>query len=352
MKRNLLYRLCTVFVVLLFIVLVTACGKDEKGQVVFTTGFAKNELFRIGEVSCTVPEYMLYLTNTQNKYEDVFGEDIWKVTSEGITLEDNIKDIVLAEIAQMKSVYLLAKEKGVCLTESEETLLHSAAVKYYASLSETEIAVLDIDLETIEQLYRENALADKVYQQIIAGVNPEISDDEARTVTIEQILIRTHAANMEGKDMPYSESMKAEALKKIQDILEMSAEQDFSTLAAKYNEAEETRVSFKKGQVEAAIENVAFNLQTDQISEIIETTEGYCLLKCINTFDKVETDANKLILIEERKKEAFGREYEAFVSKQARRLNDKLWKKMDLIHEEGINTTSFFEVYEDCLQKF
>ncbi len=352
MKQKVINRLCTTCAALLLVGTLTACGKGEGSNVVFTTGFAKDELFRIGEVSCTVPEYMLYLTNTQNKYEDVFGEEIWKVTSEGMTLEDNMKDIVLAEIAQMKSVYLLAKEKEVVLTEEEEALVKTAATKYYSSLSEAEIGTLGISVETVEKLYREKALADKVYQQIIAGVNPEISDDEARTVTVEQILIKTHAANMEGKDMPYSESMKEESLKKIQDIWAMSTEQDFTTLAAKYNESEESRLSIKKGQTEAIVEEVAFNLQTDEISDIIETSNGYCILKCINTFSKEETDANKLVIIEERKNQAFGKEYDAFVGTLARKLNEKLWQQVDLIDAEDVDTNSFFEVYEDCLQKF
>ena len=90
---------------LLLVMALTACSKD-RGKVVFTTGFEEDELFRIGEISCTMPEYMIYLTNMQNKYEEAFGEEIWEITFENATLEDNVKDIALAQIAQMKSVDL------------------------------------------------------------------------------------------------------------------------------------------------------------------------------------------------------------------------------------------------------
>ncbi len=40
----------------------------------------------------------------------------------------------------------------------------------------------------MENLYREYAMADKVYQLIIQDINPEISDDEARKITVQQIL--------------------------------------------------------------------------------------------------------------------------------------------------------------------
>ena len=42
--------------------------------------------------------------------------------------------------------------------------------------------------QLIESMYRDYALADKVYRQIISDINPEISDDEARTITVQHIL--------------------------------------------------------------------------------------------------------------------------------------------------------------------
>lgn len=348
MKKRLLNRLCVGLAALLAVGYLSACSDSDRGKVVFTTGFAEDELFRIGEVSCTMSEYMLYLTNTQNRYEDVFGEEIWEVTFEETSFEDNMKDIVLAKIAQMKSVYLLAKEKGLTLTEQEEKTLALAAQKYFASLSKAEIQAMNVTEDTVLQLYSEYALADKVYQQIIAEVNPEISDDEARTVTVEQIVLKTHTMDSEGKVIPYSESMKEEVSEKIGEIRELATdgEHEFLELAGKYNEEDVISVSFKKGEVDAAIEEVAFNLQTDEISQVIETQYGYYLLKCVNTFDKEQTDAYKLVLVEERKNQAFGQEYEAFVKTLARKLNDKLWQEVELIHAQGVETDSFFDVYE------
>lgn len=333
---------------LLLIVGLCACKETDRGKVVFTTGFAEDELFRIGQVSCTLPEYMLFLTNTQNRYEDVFGKEIWAVSFEEATFEDNVKDIVLAKIAQMKSVYLLAKENGVTLTEQEQEVLQAAAKKYFSSLSQTEIEVMEVTEETVLQLYSEYALAEKVYQQIIGEVNPEISDDEARTITVEQIVLKTHTTDSAGNVIPYSEKMKAEALEKIGEIRELATdgEHGFLELAGKYNEEDVISISFKQGEMDSAIEEVAFNLQTDEVSRVIETAYGYYLLKCTNTLDREQTDAYKLVLAEERKNQAFGREYDAFVKTLARKLNDKLWKQIELIQVEGVETESFFDVYE------
>ena len=331
---------------LMLVTLLSGCGKD--GKVIFTGSFGEDELFRIGEVSCTLPEYMVYLTNMQNKYESALGEQIWDVKFENTTLEENIKDVALANIAQIKSVYLLAEEKEVELTPEEKNLVEKAAKEYFGSLSDTERNALKVSEDDIFRLYKEYALAHKVYEAIVAEVNPEISDDEARTITVEQIYIRTYTEDIAGNRIEYSEATKEQRLETMQELYELlvSGEKDFTELAGKYSEAEEVRYSFKKGEVLAEIEEVAFNMQTDEISQVIVCDDGYYILKCISTLDRDQTDANKLEIIEKRRQEAFAKEYDAFVNTLARKLNENLWEEVELIHNAGVSTSNFFEIYE------
>lgn len=354
MRKSLRKKGQLVLCCLLLIGCLSACGDSERGKVVFTTALAKDELFRIDKVSCSLQEYMLYLTNVQNRYEDAFGAQIWQVDYKGMTLGDNVKDNVLAQIARMKSVYLLALEKEVALTEREEALLAQAAKTYVSSLSKTEAEALEVTEELVLQLYKENALADKVYQQIIAQVNPEISDDEARTITVEQIYRKTVNEDKDGNKIPYSEDMKKAVLEQMEGLRQqvVDGESGFTELAGKYSEKETIRISFQKGEVDAAVEKVAFGLQTEEISPVFEAEDGYYLLKCISTFDRAETDANKLVIIEKRKNEAFRKEYDAFVEKKARKLNEKLWEQVELNRTAGVDTKNFFEVYEECMKDF
>lgn len=354
MRKSLMKKGQVIICCLLLIVSLCACGDSDRGKVVFTTALAKDELFRIDKVSCTLTEYMLYLTNVQNRYETALGPQIWEVDYQGVTLGDNVKDNVLAQIARMKSVYLLALEKEVTLTEREEELLAQAAKNYVSSLTKTEAEALGVTEELVLQLYKENALADKVYQQIIAQVNPEISDDEARTITVEQIYRKTVNEDKDGNKIPYSEDMKKAVLEQMEGLRQQAVdgESGFTELAGKYSEEETIRISFQKGEVDAAVEKVAFGLQTEEISPVFEAEEGYYLLKCISTFDRAQTDANKLVIIEKRKNEAFRKEYDAFVEKKARKLNEKLWQKVEMNQTTGVDTKNFFEVYEECMKGF
>lgn len=326
----------------------TACGSGESGtRVVFTTGFGKDEVFRIGDASCKKNELMVYLTNTQNQYENVYGTEIWNVSLDGVTLEENVKETVLAKIAQIKTMYLLAQEKELSLDEQEEEGVKAAAAEYFQSLNETEIAQMDVDQETIESLYREYAMANKVYQNIIQDVNPEISDDEARTITVQHIYIRTWSLDNDGNQVPYSETAKQAAYEKACEIREQAVdgEHDFTELASKYSEDANITHSFGKGEMDEAYETAAFQLETDEVSQVVETETGYHIIKCLNTFNREETDANKLKIVEQRRKEAFGQEYDAFVETLVRSLNQKAWQEITLLHDSGITTSGFFDVY-------
>lgn len=334
--------LCLVFVMGCF----SACGAGGT-RVVFTTGFGKDEVFRIGDGRCTVPELMVYLTTTQNRYESVYGAEVWNVAKDNVTLEENVKETVLARIAQVKTMCLLAENKGVELDEEEIQLVKQAAAEYFNSLNETEIQLMGVDENIIIQLYTEYALANKVYRYIIQDINPEISDDEARTITVQHILLHTWTTDGSGARVDYGEDVKESVYEKACEIREMalSGEQDFLELASKYSEDTNITYSFGKGEMDAVFEETAFSLETDEISQIIETEAGYHIIKCISTFDREQTELSKLKIVEERRREVFGQEYNAFADTLVRQLNTKLWDEITLIHDEQVNTTAFFEIY-------
>ena len=343
-NRRMAAALLTVLLLLL-----SGCMDSLKGsKVVLTTGFEKNEVFRIEDMSCTLPEAMVYLINTKNRYESVYGREIWNVSLDGVTLEENIKETVLAQLAQQKTMNLLARQNGVALSEEEEARAMQAAETYFQSLSEEEKSTLQITVKDVEELYREYALARKVYQYIIKDINPEISDDEARTITVQYIYFRTCVLDGTGKKIEYSEEEKQEILRKAEEVRFQlkNEEADFEELILKYSDSEEGTCSFGKGEKDQAFEDAAFNLETDEISDIVETPDGYYLIKCISTFNRTETDANKVKIVEKRREEVFGQEYEDFVAALTRNLNEDLWQSVFLAGTENITTSDFFDVFD------
>lgn len=334
---------------MLGIIGLSGCGKEKQEgatKVVLTTGFEQDEIFRIESISCRLPEIMVYLTNTQNQYESVYGPEIWEANVEGVTLEQNIKDTALARIAQIKTMNLLAKNHQVELSGQEQEAVQNAAKEYYDSLNDKEKTLMGVDEETVKSLYAEYALANKVYQFIIRDINPEISDDEARTITVQHVLIKTYALDGTGAKIDYTKAAKEDAYELAQEVLKQAQEgTDFEELIERYSDDNKGTYSFGKGDMDATFEEAAFNLETGQISHIVETKFGYHVIKCISTFNRAETDANKVKIVEERKKEVFGEEYDRFVKSLTRNLNEELWEGVTFIHDAEVTTADFFDIY-------
>ena len=325
----------------------TGCANLDNTKVVLTTGFTGDELFRIEDMSCTEAEFMVYLINSEDTYVEGFGRDILNVNIGEASMEDSIKENCLATLAQVKAMNLLAVQNGIELTDEEKALVLEAGNEYYSSLNEDEIdAMSGITPEQMTKLYEEYATANKLYEYIIRDINPEISDDEARTITGEQIVLYTWTLDSDGKKVTMSDSEKKQEYNTALGILaQINEGADFDSLVDQYNEAEEGTVSFGKGEVEAVLEEAAFNLGNEEVSGVIEASDSYVIMKCINNFNREETEENKVRIVEERKHEVFGEQYNAFVKDLSRLLNTDMWNRIRLTTSEEVRTTGFFDTY-------
>ena len=330
--------------------LLTGCS-EKKTKIVLHTGFAKDEVFRIEEMSCTLPEMMVYLTTTQSRYEKVYGERIWDTNLEGVTLEENMKDMVLAQLSQIKAMNLLATQEQVELNPEEKSKVKEAAEAFYETLSKEERKVLGVDKDLIERLYREYAIANKVYYHIIKDVNPEVSDDEARTITVDHILIKTYSLDENNEKVEYDSEKKHEAFLRAQEVLaKAQGGVSFDSLIATYNEDNQSQYSFRKGEMNIGFETTAFNLGKGEISDIVETEYGYHIIKCITTFNREETDANKIVIVEKKREEIFEDRYSQFATNLTKAVNEDLWEEIALVKDVEIDTSEFFEIYREYMQ--
>lgn len=340
-------RLTKLLFIIVIIFCLSGCGNQDNTKIVFHTGFESNEVFKIDEMICTLPEIMVYLTNIQNEYEEIFSEEIWKKQLGGVTLEENIKDISLARMAQVKVMNLLAKDNEIKLSDEEVLLMEKATAEYYGGQSPEVINEMELTEEIVQQLFIEYATAHKVYDFIIKDINPEISDDEARTITVEHILIKTYTINGSGEKVNYLEDSKTEAFERVTAILEKATEgDDFGQLMEDYNEDVIDTFSFRQGEKEEAFETAAFDLGKDEISGVVETSSGYHIIKCTNTLNREETNANKIEIIEDQKKGIFNEEYSAFVKTLTKKINTELWDSIEFLQSEASSNIDFFRVYE------
>lgn len=83
----------------------------------------------------------------------------------------------------------------------------------------------------------------------------------------------------------------------------------------------------------------------------MESAHGYHIIKCISTFNRDETDRNKIKIVEQRRKEVFNEEYSSFVEGLTKNIDEKLWETVGFIEDSEVTTSSFFEVYHNVFDK-
>ncbi len=363
--------------------LLPGCSR-KKTEIVLTTDFLEDEVFRIENSSCFKREVMVYLVNSENSYDLLFGPEIWRTklpaddtddeassdaadydsafsvsianenesgenpANDGVTVEDKYKETILARLAQIKALDLLAAKRGVMLDEEDEQKITAAAKFYMDSLNEEEIELMDVTEADIYAMYKDYALADKLYHAVTDGIEPEISDDAARTITIGSILVKTYKTDAYGNRTDYS---KEDMLKAYERALEIKQKLDdgteFDVLAdSYYNEDSQTEYTFGRGVMPYALENVAFSLGNGEISDIIKTDYGYHIIKCKSTFNKEATEKNKQTIITKTKQDTFNALYEDFVTTLKSNLNEPLWQSISYEKTDAITTTGFFDIYD------
>lgn len=330
-KRTLIPILSMVLVVMMLF-----SGCKGKTQIILTTPLGDNELFRIGDEVCTVAEAKVFLTTTQNQYETLIQPDMWDKDFGGMSLEDYVKESILAQLTQIKSMALMAEERKVTLDDAETKAIGAAAKEYYESLSAEELNYLGITMEQVENLYTQYALSEKLYEEVTADVDTEVSDDEARSITVQQIYIPKTNTDAKAQAQEAYEKVTAENA-------------DFEAIALTYDADGDIEAAYRKGAAEAALETVVFSLDINQISDVVEGESGYYIVKCISSFNREETDANKAEIISQRKTEAFDVVYQEFIKQQPSQFNDEVWEKLELQSDGSVSTANFFDVYNQFM---
>lgn len=320
-KRN------VILTVLLLATLLTGCAAGEV-EVVWTSNLSDSTVFRIQDKDCEVSEAKVVLLNYKNMYESIYGEGIWSQTHNNQTMEDYMKDVTITQLAKMKSMVLLAREQEIALSSEEQELARKAAGKYYQSLTSEEKEYLNISQTTLENLYNDMAIATKLYTMLTGGLNEEVSDDDARVMSVMQIIV-------EDEEIAKEVSLKLEE------------GQEFESLAASYSSAPALESNLYKQKVSEAISDGVATLGDGDISECITDDGKYYFIKVIKKINRDLTEENKETILRERAADAFDTVYEDFISNLSSTFHRTVWDSVTIVDADRLKTCSIFEIFEE-----
>lgn len=235
-------------------------------------------------------ETMVIVTTERLRYEELYTDKIWDtvVDESGTTFEETLLSQIHDFLKELKTMSRMADEEKVTLSGKERELAKQAAAQYMKELKNAGESS-EIDKDVVESLYEDYWKTEKLVETLTGSVNLEVSDSEAKVITVDEIVL--------------SDTDQAdEALKKVQ--MEGT---DFMTVAKEVSEDQEIEKKISRGLRPEAYEKAAYALATGEISDVIEADGKYYILRCVNDYDEAATKVRKEEMVREKRNEVFTR---------------------------------------------
>lgn len=155
-------RRAGLFAALLLVCAVLSAGC---GRIIMTTGYADDQVFQMGGKYTGIGEVRVYLLD-QIKNCQALLESGSLSEAEAADMKESIKNKAISQISRVKALNFMAIADNIMLTDEEEQKAADAAQRYFNALSAKEKAWLLMDAEELTAMFREYALADKVWQSL------------------------------------------------------------------------------------------------------------------------------------------------------------------------------------------
>lgn len=307
-------------------VLCSGCSIGDK-QVYFASKSGRSTVFKIGDLSCPKEEAKVYLANYKNIYGKVYDADLWSEDYDTATMESSIKEAVITHLTKVYALNVYAADHEITLDDAELAKVESAAKTYYESLSRAERKYTGASEKKIERMYERYALAKKVYASLMSSVDENVSEDEARI--------------MEANVLYVTDATIASEL-----ATQLKNGASFDRLASTYSEADTINVTFGRGTYDTVIEDVVFQLEDEEISDMITSDDGYYFFECVDKYKEELSEANKSTIISKRQESAMEDVVVSIETTYYSDFNTKLWDKITIAGDDEITTNTFFTTIE------
>lgn len=281
-------------------------------------------------VDYTKAQAMLVVATERNRYEKMYTDAIWKVVLEdGRTFEEYLLEQIRIFLRDLKTMNMLADSREITLSNGEKERIRRTAETYFSGLSEQDIQYMGVTLDDVIFMYQQYHRANKVVGELTEDVNLEVSDSDAKVISVRQIVL---------DDREQAELIRSRVLE---------GDKELGEAAREITETAVVERQMERGQEPNVIEEEAFALGAGQVSQVVESEGSYYLFQCVSDYEIEATKKRKTQIQEERRAWVFQQIYDQFQEEHQVTFSEEIWA--DIHFSEGDKTASdnFFALYQE-----
>lgn len=318
-------------------ILCSLCGCGRIGSLYFSTSLSDTYIAAGHKANLTTREANLIFMDYQNRYNAYYSqtgmEDFWNSSVDGYTFGEYLKEKrIKEEICLLLLLNDMAVDEGIKLTPEEVKSCEDAATEYYESLSEIELEYCMAKWDDMCSLYQKYRLAQKMVETLTKDAYLEISDNDKRVIAVQLICMD----DVNAAEQVYQDTINGA---------------DFLQAAKEYSTLAKVEYQISRGTLHPALEDVAFYLADDEISNVIESEGKYFIIKCVNDFDEALSAANEDNVYRQSLYEQWSPIVEEYAKGHEISFHRKLWTSMKFYETEAMKNANLYDVYEKYFKK-
>lgn len=263
-------------------------------------------------------------SSASDMWDDVVDEE------EGTTYGQQTVDETLTQLETMYAIRAHAEEYQVSLTDEEIKKAQDAAKAFVEANTEETLAAMNTDEASIEELLELMAYQTKMHDPIIADVDKEVSDEEAQQTSYTYTRVDITDENGEALD----DDGKAEKKETAQELLDTMLEdpsqdmgeaakaldENLSAYSSHYSTNDEESVTTP----EEAKELLKDLKDGEMVEEVIESEDGYYVVRLDSVFDEESTESQKDSIISQRESDLYTETTEGWVNDAKIEVKDEV----------------------------
>ena len=268
---------------ILILGLMTACASG--GSVMTVNG-----------TSVPTGEAIFVLRELEAMYESQYGPTIWEQGFEGKTFDEIAKEAAIDSLSRLHISALIAKERGIELTEEEMTTIETRIDEYLLTKSEEVLKEDGISLEDVKTIFVNNALGEKLMnlelqdfivnqEELTISLQSDASYQQILKYGYDGVLEQVQAQHILIANKNEDGTEKEGALELAQEVLaKVNAGDDFTELVATYSEdpgkvENDGIYTFYQGEMVPEFDAAAFSMDNGEISDLVVSDFGYHIIK-------------------------------------------------------------------------